>query len=414
MTCLWEQWEGVSLPGGYTLEKLLGGDDGAAFFQTSRAHDGSRAVVKLMPEAVGDGDAPLGLWQRTRQLRHPNLIEFFDCGRAGHGGEMVRYAVFESSDDTLAAALSRSPLSEVEAREVLDSVIDAMRYLHAQGLVVGALDPGRVIAVADRIKLSTDALRDADASGACREDIRLLGELWRDALIPASSRSAEIAAHAADPDPEARWTLAEIADALEPLPPPVVATAAPTVEPPAVPPPVSEIPITASPLPASPAAVPPHASARVRATPYGFPRWIFLGAAAFLLLILVMNWRRSSDATAESHAATAPPAVEAPLPPPAKAPDTTVPKPSAAAGEDKEMWRVIAFTYGSRDAAARKVHQLNRIHPGLNAAVFVPDRGGYYLVSVGGRMTHEDALRLQRSARGMGLPRDLYVQNYSR
>jgi hypothetical protein len=29
-------------------------------------------------------------------------------------------------------------------------------------------------------------------------------------------------------------------------------------------------------------------------------------------------------------------------------------------------------------------------------------------------MTYEDAVRLQRSARDKGLPRDLYVQNYSR
>jgi hypothetical protein len=79
------------------------------------------------------------------------------------------------------------------------------------------------------------------------------------------------------------------------------------------------------------------------------------------------------------------------------------------------MWRVIAFTYRTRDAAARKAHQLNQDHPGLNAAVFRPeDSGGYYLVSLGGRMTHDEAVHLQHSARGKGLPRDLYVQNYLR
>jgi hypothetical protein len=89
-----------------------------------------------------------------------------------------------------------------------------------------------------------------------------------------------------------------------------------------------------------------------------------------------------------------------------------VPKPAAAAG--KEMWRVIAFTYRTRVAAEKKVEQLNQYHPGLNATVFSPKgRSGYYLVSLGGRMTHEAALRVQRSARGKGLPRDLFVQNYS-
>jgi hypothetical protein len=50
----------------------------------------------------------------------------------------------------------------------------------------------------------------------------------------------------------------------------------------------------------------------------------------------------------------------------------------------------------------------------LNATVFSPKgRSGYYLVSLGGRMTHEAAVHVQRTARGKGLPRDLYVQNYS-
>ena len=89
-----------------------------------------------------------------------------------------------------------------------------------------------------------------------------------------------------------------------------------------------------------------------------------------------------------------------------------VPKPSPDAG--KEMWRVIAFTYRNRTAADKRVELLKQHHPELNAAVFSPkDQKDYYLVSLGGRMTHEEALRLQRRARGKGLPRDLYVQNYS-
>src|SRR5580765_2249849 len=139
MIHLREQWEGVSLSQDYTLERCVGGDDSAAFFQTSLAPDGRRAVVKVVRESIVDGVALLELWHRTRQLRHPNLIELLDCGRADHGGETVCYAVFESPDDTLAAAVGRSPLDEQEAREVLDSILSALRYLHAQGLVLGAL-----------------------------------------------------------------------------------------------------------------------------------------------------------------------------------------------------------------------------------------------------------------------------------
>jgi hypothetical protein len=426
MTHLREHWEGVSLSGNYTLERWLDGDESASLFQTSPDSDGRRTVVKLVPEAAVDGNGVLDLWQRTRQLRHPNLVELFDFGRADHGGEIVLYAVFESPDDTLASALSQSPLSPEESREVLDSVLRALRYLHAQGLVLGALDPDHIVAIGDQIKLSTDALRDADTSSAYREDVRLLGEFWQRHLMSASPKSSQIAAHAADPNPQSRWTLAEISAALGPpapaVPPPPLTVA-----------PVSAPPVAATPIAATLVAAPPvsphqviirkEAPAPERATTHPFPKWIFVGAAGVLLLVLGLNRRRAADVAPPSPVAAVSLPAEAPVPAPlpktevpkAAVPESvvpTVPKPSPVAG--KEMWRVIAFTYRSRDAAARKVQKLNQDHPGLNAAVFSPKGiGGYYLVSLGGRMTHEAALRLQHSARGKGLPRDLYVQNYS-
>jgi len=439
MTHLRECWEGVALSGDYTLEQWLGGDDSAAFFQTSLGPDGRRAVVKLVPEAVADGAALLDLWHRTRQLRHPNLVELLDCGRADRGGEIVFYAAFESPDDTLASAIGRSPLNQVESREVLDSVINALRYLHAQGLVLGALDADHIVAVGDQVKLSTDALREADTSSAYREDVRLLGDLWQQALMPASPKSSEIAAHTADPNPEARWTLAEISAALAgdyredpPLP-----TAPPPAPPPAVSSPIS-VPLVSvaqvsvpqiseaqvsTPQAAirndAPALPPAHRRNPERATSSGFPKWILVGAAALVFLILGLNWGRPADVTTQPGVASVSlpveTAVPAPIPKTAapKLTDTAAPKPSPAAGQ--EMWRVIAFTYRTRDAAAKKAQQLNEYHPGINAAVFLPnDKGGYYLVSLGGRMTREEAERLQRSARGKGLPPDLYVQNYSR
>ena len=81
MIHLREQWEGACLSQDYTLEQCVGGDDKAAFFQTSPGPDGRRAVVKLVSESAVDGAATLDLWHRTRQLRHPNLVELLDCGR---------------------------------------------------------------------------------------------------------------------------------------------------------------------------------------------------------------------------------------------------------------------------------------------------------------------------------------------
>jgi hypothetical protein len=414
MTHLREHWEGVSLSGDYTLEQWLGGDDSAAFFRTAPAPDGRRAVVKLVPEAVVDATATLDLWHRTRQLRHPNLIELLDCGRADHGGEIVLYAVYESPDDTLAAALSRSPLNPQESREVLDSVLDALRYLHAQGLVLGALDADHIVAVGDRIKLSTGALRDANTSAAFRKDVRLLGDLWQQALMAASPKSSEIAAHAADPNPQTRWTLAEILAALN-APLPTVPLPAPPL---AISSPVSVTPVPALPVSGPPTVVrndgpalpPSHRRPPERATAYPFLKWIVAGAAGVLLLIVGLNRPRPASVATQSQVASVSLPAETPVPAPL--PRAGAPRPSPAAG--KEMWRVIAFTYRSRDAAAKKAQELNQHRASLNATVFSPkDKRGYYLVSLGGRMTHEEAMRLQHSARGKGLPRDLYVQNYA-
>jgi hypothetical protein len=421
MTHLQEHWVGVSLGGNYTIAKGLAGDGSSAFFEASLSSEGRPVIVKLVPEAVCHGAAPLDLWHRIRQLRHPNLVELLDFGRAEHGGENVCYAVFEAPDDSLASALGRSPLNSQESREVLDAVLDALRYLHAQGLVLAALDPDRIVAVGDRIKLSTDALRHAETSAACREDVRLLGELWRQALMPASERSEELAAHAADPDPKTRWTLAEIHAALSPplptapvpLPPPVTSPAASGQ-------PVVELPFRVAPAVVrnEPSVPPPSRPHPPEAVPvFRFPRWILVGTGLFLLLLFILNRPRHADVVAAPGAATAPAPAEASPPAPVPgAPVVAAPKPSPpkpSTSEGKAMWRVIAFTYRTRAAAEKKVQQLNEYHPGLNAAVFLPKRQVYYLVSLGGRMTREDAVRLQHTARGKGLPRDLYIQNYS-
>ena len=105
------------------------------------------------------------------------------------------------------------------------------------------------------------------------------------------------------------------------------------------------------------------------AVPYHFPKWIIVGAAGLLLLILGLNLRRPVAADPPPAITPATTTVPAPL----KSPDPEPvaprqPKPSPVAG--KPVWRVIAFTYHTHDAAAKKVRQLNEFHPDLHATVF--------------------------------------------
>src|SRR3954454_7771521 len=63
-----EQWEGVSLPGDHLLEKWLGGDGSAAFFETPPAADGRRTIVQVVRENDTNRDVQLDRWNRVRQL----------------------------------------------------------------------------------------------------------------------------------------------------------------------------------------------------------------------------------------------------------------------------------------------------------------------------------------------------------
>jgi hypothetical protein len=343
------------------------------------------------------------MWQRTQQLRHPNLLELLNCGRAELAGEIALYAVFESPDDTLSAALKQSPLSEAEAREVLAAVVDALGYLHAQGLAPGALDPEHVVAVGDRIKLSTDALHEAAGE---MPDSDALRAFWYKISPCTLARSADILARALGGGPFADTSPVR-SDAAAAFAPAAMAGRSPTEA-------------------AEPAA---PSFGITSAAPHRIPKWIPVGAVAVVLLILGLNFRRTPEGPAPRPAA---PVAAAPVPQATRveenqakpSPLKPVSKPSrveprqTAAGKaqvpaGKGMWRVIAFTYRNRAGAAQKASQVNKRHPEFDARVFSPkEKKGYYLVALGGRMSREDAVRLQKKARTQGVARDVYVQNY--
>jgi hypothetical protein len=76
------------------------------------------------------------------------------------------------------------------------------------------------------------------------------------------------------------------------------------------------------------------------------------------------------------------------------------------------MWRVIVFTYRTREAAAAKAEQINERHPELQATVLqARGKKGDYRIVLGGPMSREDAERLQQKARAARVARDVYLQN---
>jgi hypothetical protein len=346
----------MSLEGKYSLEKCVAAEGETAFFTTVFGPARHPALLKLIPEDAPSAGRQLERWRRAARLFHPNLLALLDCGRvdapAPSAGGFL-YAVFEYPDDSLATALASRPLTAGGAAAIHRAVSDALRYIHSQNLVHGAVDAGHIVAVGDLVKLASDTIREPAPEASAADDLRALDGL----LGP--------------PEPAPLHPPPALLPALEPVPPP---------------------------------AAPP---------PSGTPRWTYAGLAAPVVALIAVLLTRSPvprDPEPVPISTPAPlPAVPAPSAPPK--PAGTL----AAAPESHGAWRVVAYTYGAFRDADHKVRRINEKWPAFRAEVFTPKgrRQGPYYVALGGRMARLDAERLQRTARAAGLPRDTFVRNFS-
>jgi eukaryotic-like serine/threonine-protein kinase len=122
----------------------------------------------------------------------------------------------------------------------------------------------------------------------------------------------------------------------------------------------------------------------------------------------------AKQAPAAKATAAKPSAAKGPATKPAAAkPSPSNPATAASGAEGRSIWRVVAYTYKGQTKAEDMVSQINEKHSNLGAEVFSP-KGGDYLVTVGGPMDHDQAIKMLDRARRAGLPEDSYVQNFSR
>jgi hypothetical protein len=379
----WNQLAGEYLPQGYYLEKYLGEDDGGALYLTScgrpaelaEGHAAQPAMLKLVAgHSAAAGQ--LAAWERLAGLTHPSLLALLDCGRAGPigpaGGHFL-YAVFEYPDDHLASALEAGPLSESDARDVLVAVEAGLQFLHVHGLAHTSVDPQHIVAVGDRIKLSSHTVKPLAPGATEAADWKACSAL-RDSLLRGPE---DIAVEAVEPTPER-----------DPEPEGTPRAAAMD---------------TSVPQDARVAPLPGPERHR------GLPLWGYAALATMLVFLLVIALRRNP---------AAPPPHPAPYVP-AQAPQAFVPPvrkatlPSYPAGSAN--WRVVAYTYMRRKDAEHKVEQISAKFPGFVPEVFSPKGSGQapYLVALGGRTTRAQAQTLQREALAKGMPRGTYIQNFS-
>jgi TonB family protein len=159
MSEAWKQWEGQIVDGRFPLRQYLGGSDHGAVFLTERGErDFVRAAIKLIPADPASAEIQLSRWKHAAQLFHPHLLRLFEMGHCELDNVALLYLVMEYAAENLSQILPQRPLSPEETRDVFVPVLDALACVHRQGFVLGHLKPANVMAVGDKIKLSTDGL----------------------------------------------------------------------------------------------------------------------------------------------------------------------------------------------------------------------------------------------------------------
>jgi TonB family protein len=257
-----KQWEGQVVDGEFHLRQYLGGSARSAVFLTERsAQELQKAAIKLVPANETDAELQLSRWAVAANLTHANVVRIFRTGHCRLGTDELLYVVTEFAEEDLSQILPQRALTPAETREMLEPVLDALRYLHNRGLVHGRIKPANLMAVADQLKISSDGIRSAadsvspetralgnptvyDPPEAAKSGLSAAGDVWSlgmtlvevltqglpkcdpagqsDPQIAKSSLATlpqpflDIARRALRGDANARWSVDEISARLQP------------------------------------------------------------------------------------------------------------------------------------------------------------------------------------------------------
>jgi TonB family protein len=251
MSEAWKTWEGQAVDG-FPLRQYLGGSDHSAVYLTQLNSSGEqKAAIKFIP-ADASAHAQLAKWRVAGELTHPHLLQLIRVGRCELASTNFLYVVMEYAEENLSEILPQRALEPDEVRQVLDSALDALTYLHAQGLAHTRIKPGNILAAGDQLKLSSDTLSEIGsgpvaapqpgiyaAPESATEPISAAADLWSlgvtlvealtqrtpvlrglDVELPATERIAspylEIARRSVQVDPSRRASLKEISTLLNP------------------------------------------------------------------------------------------------------------------------------------------------------------------------------------------------------
>ncbi len=163
MSELWKRLEGQLVDGKFPLLRYLGGSEDCGTFSLTERYKGEgleKAAIKLISEASEVGALQLSRWQVASELSHPHLIPLYEIGSLSElDSTPLVHVVMECAEENLAQVLPGRPLTPAEARAMLESVLDALAYIHRKGFVHGHIKPANIMATGDQLKVSSDGLR---------------------------------------------------------------------------------------------------------------------------------------------------------------------------------------------------------------------------------------------------------------
>jgi TonB family protein len=268
MSDSWKQWEGQVVDARFLLRQYLGGSEHSAVFLTQRGTPPQKAAIKFIQVDEPDAELQLFRWKHAHDLSHPHLLRTFESGRCRLSNFELLYVVMEFAEENLSQFLPQRPLTPAEARDVLAPTLQALAFLHGEGLVHGHVRPSNILAIEDQLKLSSDGvfsidehiershmpaaepeqsifpvgLRHAspyDPPEIAKGIITPAGDVWslgmtlvealtqqlplpgagsQDPIVPDTLPAIflDIARHCLHRDPQRRWTVVEIAARLNP------------------------------------------------------------------------------------------------------------------------------------------------------------------------------------------------------
>jgi serine/threonine protein kinase len=442
MSKYWKSYEGLLFRDVYPLHSCLSEEGSTATFRTEYGPVRAPAILKLFDIAPESRIRFLSSLQTAASISHPHLLEILDYGEGVVETESFVFLLAENTDANLVEVLADRALTPAETREMTEAATGALAHLHNANLVHGALEPARIYAVGQQIKILADSVLKpgVDHSLTFPADGYSAPELLGGTVLPAadiwslglitlecltgqqpSASSVEqienlplpfrqIVRNSLNPNADERWNAEQIrlassggAEQAEP-------------EPDAVPDPKA------------------NGSNRVR---------LSAGIGAAAVLVVFAGWQISRVSTKPQDAAapiaaavqaTAPsstppnstpasataqstPAPRTPSTPAQKegtrnrATPTVVPeKPKAA---DRGNQFVIVATYNRLEDASKEAKSITARWPRFKADVQSPHHPNPpYLVTIGANLSKDAAARLQKEALRAGLPRDTYFQSF--